>query len=113
MIIRGGENVYPVEIEDVVGGHAAVAEIAVVGEPDPHWGQVVTAVVALRDGHGTPSAAEVKEHCRGRLASYKVPQRVVVVETFPRNPAGKYRQGPAARTPRGGPDLMNSISSLS
>ena len=89
MIIRGGENVYPVEIEDVVGGHAAVAEIAVVGEPDPHWGQVVTAVVALRDGHDTPSAAEVKEHCRGRLASYKVPQRIVVVTTFPRNPAGK------------------------
>ncbi|MEV0566454.1 AMP-binding protein [Dactylosporangium sp. NPDC050588] len=89
MIIRGGENVYPVEIEDVLGGHAAVAEIAVVGEPDPHWGQVVTAVVALRDGHGTPSSAEVKEHCRGRLASYKVPQRVVVVATFPRNPAGK------------------------
>ncbi|MEV4137218.1 AMP-binding protein [Dactylosporangium sp. NPDC049742] len=89
MIIRGGENVYPVEIEDVLGGHAAVAEIAVVGEPDPHWGQVVTAVVALRDGHGTPSAAEVKEHCRGRLASYKVPQRIVVVATFPRNPAGK------------------------
>ncbi|WP_433085811.1 class I adenylate-forming enzyme family protein [Dactylosporangium sp. CA-052675] len=89
MIIRGGENVYPVEIEDVVGGHAAVAEIAVVGEPDPHWGQVVTAVVALRDGHRAPSAAEVKEHCRGRLASYKVPQRIVVVETFPRNPAGK------------------------
>ncbi|MFF5225236.1 class I adenylate-forming enzyme family protein [Dactylosporangium sp. NPDC000521] len=89
MIIRGGENVYPVEIEDVVGGHAAVAEIAVVGEPDPHWGQVVTAVVALRDGHGALSAAEVKEHCRGRLASYKVPQRIVVVTTFPRNPAGK------------------------
>ncbi|MGI5174792.1 class I adenylate-forming enzyme family protein [Dactylosporangium sp. CA-152071] len=89
MIIRGGENVYPVEIEDVLGGHAAVAEIAVVGEPDPHWGQVVTAVVALRDGHGTPSAAEVKEHCRGRLASYKVPQRIVVVANFPRNPAGK------------------------
>ncbi|MEU0561726.1 AMP-binding protein [Dactylosporangium sp. NPDC006015] len=89
MIIRGGENIYPVEIEDVLGGHAAVAEIAVVGEPDPHWGQVVTAVVALRDGHGTPSAAEVKEHCRGRLASYKVPQRIVVVANFPRNPAGK------------------------
>lgn len=89
MIIRGGENVYPVEIEDVVGGHTAVAEIAVVGEPDPHWGQVVTAVVALRDGHLAPSAAEVKAHCRGRLAGYKVPQRIVVVGSFPRNPAGK------------------------
>jgi acyl-CoA synthetase (AMP-forming)/AMP-acid ligase II len=89
MIIRGGENVYPVEIEDVVGGHRAVAEIAVVGEPDPHWGQVVTAVVVLRDGHGAPSAAEVKEHCRGRLASYKVPQRIVVVESLPRSPVGK------------------------
>ncbi|GAA3278514.1 AMP-binding protein [Dactylosporangium vinaceum] len=89
MIIRGGENVYPVEIEDVVGGHPAVAEIAVVGEPDPLWGQVVTAIVALRDGHAAPSAADVKEHCRGRLASYKVPQRIVVVESFPRNPAGK------------------------
>lgn len=89
MIIRGAENVYPVEIEDVIGGHPAVAEIAVVGEPDPKWGQVVTAVVVLRDGHRAPSAAEVKEHCRGRLASYKVPQRIVAVETLPRSPVGK------------------------
>jgi fatty-acyl-CoA synthase len=78
-----------VEIEDVVGGHPAVAEIAVVGEPDPRWGQVVTAVVVLRDGHSAPSAAEVKEHCRGRLASYKVPHRIVVVESLPRSPVGK------------------------
>jgi acyl-CoA synthetase (AMP-forming)/AMP-acid ligase II len=89
MIIRGGENIYPVEIEDVVGGHPAVAEIAVVGEPDPRWGQVVTAVVVLREGHRAPTAAEVKEHCRGRLASYKVPHRIVVVGSLPRSPVGK------------------------
>lgn len=89
MIIRGGENVYPVEIEDVVGSHENVDEVAVVGEPDDHWGQVVTAVVALKHPTRGLGVEDVREHCRGRLASYKVPTRVVVVAEFPRNASGK------------------------
>ncbi len=92
MIVRGGENVYPVEIEDVIGDHPRVAEIAVVGEPDHHWGQVVTAVVTLKDGPdggGGLAVEELREHCRGRLASYKIPTRVVVVRELPRNSTGK------------------------
>ncbi|RAY16356.1 hypothetical protein DPM19_05610 [Actinomadura craniellae] len=88
MIVRGGENVYPVEIEDVIGDHPRVEEIAVVGEADHHWGQVVTAVVSLKGG-GELTVAELREHCRGRLASYKIPTRVVVVEELPRNSTGK------------------------
>jgi len=93
MIIRGGENVYPVEVEDVVGDHPAVAETAVVGEPDEHWGQVVTAVMTLHRGAEAVDAADLREHCRGRLASYKVPHRVVVLEEFPRNATGKIDKG--------------------
>jgi len=91
MIVRGGENVYPVEIEDVAGDHPRIGEIAVVGEPDHHWGQVVTAVVTLKDGHrdGGLTAAELRAHCRGRLAAYKIPTRVVVVDDMPRNSTGK------------------------
>jgi acyl-CoA synthetase (AMP-forming)/AMP-acid ligase II len=89
MIIRGGENVYPVEIEDVVGGHPDIDEIAVVGEPDHHWGQVVTAVVVLKDGSAALTVEQVRQHARGRLAGYKVPTRVVVVPAFPRNASGK------------------------
>ncbi|QIG43739.1 long-chain fatty acid--CoA ligase [Nocardioides anomalus] len=89
MIIRGGENVYPVEIEDVVGAHEDVEEIAVVGEPDAQWGQVVTAVVVLRDGAAPLTVEALREHCRGRLASYKVPTRVVALHEFPRNASGK------------------------
>jgi acyl-CoA synthetase (AMP-forming)/AMP-acid ligase II len=89
MIIRGGENVYPVEIEDVVGSHKNVDEIAVVGEPHEHWGQVVTAVVAVRDASAPLTVEETRELCRGRLASYKVPTRIVVVSDFPRNASGK------------------------
>lgn len=90
MLVRGGENVYPVEIEDVVGDHPAVSAIAIVGEPDDHLGQVVTAVVTLKDGHdGVLTVEQVREHCAGRLASYKLPTRVVVVDELPLNASGK------------------------
>ena len=88
MIVRGGENVYPVEIEDVIGDHPRVEEIAVVGEPDHEWGQVVTAVVRLKD-RGDLTVDELREHCRGRLASYKIPTRVLVLDEMPRNASGK------------------------
>jgi acyl-CoA synthetase (AMP-forming)/AMP-acid ligase II len=91
MIIRGGENVYPVEIEDIVGDHPDVVEIAVVGEANEYWGQTVTAVVRLRTGV-TLAAEDLRGHCRGRLATYKIPERVVFVTDFPRNATGKIQK---------------------
>lgn len=91
MIIRGGENVYPVEIEDVIADHPAVLEVAVVGEPDPYWGEVVDVVIRPATGM-TITLDQVREHCRGRLASYKIPQRLVLTDDMPRNPAGKIQK---------------------
>jgi acyl-CoA synthetase (AMP-forming)/AMP-acid ligase II len=97
MIIRGGENVYPVEIEDVLSDHPSVLEVAVVGEPDDYWGEVVTAVVTLRAGT-TFTLDELTEHCTGRLAKYKFPQRLVVVDELPKNQTGKIRKGVIRRS---------------
>lgn len=92
MIIRGGENVYPVEIEDVLAELPQVHEVAVVGEPDPYWGEVVTAVVSLNAGTSL-SYDELLAHCNSRLARYKVPHRLVIISEFPKNPTGKIRKG--------------------
>jgi acyl-CoA synthetase (AMP-forming)/AMP-acid ligase II len=96
MIIRGGENVYPVEIEDVIADHPKVLELAVVGEPDPYWGEVVDVVVCPADG-ATITLDEIQAHCRGRLASYKIPQRLIVTGELPKNPTGKIRKGELRR----------------
>jgi fatty-acyl-CoA synthase len=88
MIIRGGENVYPIEIETVLSEHPGIAECAVVGVPDEHWDEVVRAfVTAARDAHLDPE--EIRAFCREQLASYKVPAEVRVVDTLPRNASGK------------------------
>ncbi len=92
MIIRGGENVYPVEIEDVVSDHASVVEVAVVGEPDAFYGETVTAVVRLTPGTAL-SIEDLTAHCRGRLGGYKIPSRLVVVEDMPRSQTGKIQKG--------------------
>ena len=87
MIITGGENVYGTEVEDVLASHPAVVEAAVVGRPDPRWGEIVTAIVVLR---APATAIELEEHCRERLANYKVPRRFEVRESaLPRSAAGK------------------------
>lgn len=96
MIIRGGKNVYPVEIEDVLADHDAVLEAAVIGEADSYWGEVVTAVVSLRPGKQL-TYDELVTHCRPRLAGYKIPHRLVVVDDFPKNPTGKIRKGELRR----------------
>jgi acyl-CoA synthetase (AMP-forming)/AMP-acid ligase II len=96
MIIRGGENVYPVEIEDVVSDHPAVAEVAVIGEPDATMGETVTAVVRLVGG-GSLTYEELVLHCRGRLGGYKVPSRLAVVEDMPRSQTGKIQKGALKR----------------
>ncbi|GLZ07554.1 acyl-CoA synthetase [Actinomadura sp. NBRC 104412] len=91
MIIRGGENVYPVEIETVLLEHPSVAAVAVVGRPDEHWGEVVVAAIELRPGHELDEEA-LKRHCRERLAAYKVPVRFYAMEDMPRNVNGKLQK---------------------
>jgi acyl-CoA synthetase (AMP-forming)/AMP-acid ligase II len=88
MILSGGENVAGSEVERVLYEHAAVLEVAVVGRPDPKWGEVPVAFVALRPGT-TATADELIEHCRGQLARFKVPKAVTFIDALPRNPSGK------------------------
>lgn len=88
LIISGGENVYPAEIESVLLAHPAVAEAGVCGQDDPRWGQVPIAFVKPHPGqHITPDA--LLTHARQHLAGYKVPRRIVLVEELPRNSSGK------------------------
>src|SRR5580704_10165961 len=72
MIIRGGENIYPREIEDVLFAHPGVADVAVIGAPDDHWGEVVAAFIRPAPGN-PPTAEELRIYCRERLAPYKTP----------------------------------------
>jgi fatty-acyl-CoA synthase len=88
MIVSGGENVYPREVEEVLYAHAAVAEAAVFGVPDERFGETVKAVVALREGESA-TAEEIMEFCKGRLAGYKRPKSIDFVPALPRNPSGK------------------------
>ena len=88
MIISGGENVYPAEVEKVLVTHPAVAEVAVIGTPDERWGESVCAVVVLRGG-ATLDLDELQAHARRHLGGYKVPRRLHVVNELPRNASGK------------------------
>ena len=88
MIIRGGENIAPAEVESILQGHTAVEEVAVLGLPSVEWGQIVAAAVVLRPG-ATATPEEISEYCRARLASFKKPEVIRVVEELPRNPLGK------------------------
>ncbi|HEU5428630.1 MAG TPA: long-chain fatty acid--CoA ligase [Actinocrinis sp.] len=91
MIISGGENVYPAEVEEVFYSHHAVAECAVIGIPDERWGEVGRAIVVLREGvpRDETIAKELLDHLVGRLAKYKIPKSVVFTESLPRTGAGK------------------------
>jgi acyl-CoA synthetase (AMP-forming)/AMP-acid ligase II len=88
MIISGGENIYPAEIERVLVEHPTVADLTVVGVPDEKWGEVPKAVVVAAPGQ-TVDEAELIAYCREHLASYKCPKSVDVVDALPRNPTGK------------------------
>jgi acyl-CoA synthetase (AMP-forming)/AMP-acid ligase II len=87
VIRSGGETVAPVEVEAVLAAHPAVAEVAVVGVPDPQWGEVVTAVIVARPGADAPDADALRRFCDGRLAAQKQPRRVAVVDDLPRTAA--------------------------
>jgi acyl-CoA synthetase (AMP-forming)/AMP-acid ligase II len=87
-IIRGGENIAPAEIEDVLVEHASVRDCAVVGPEDPEWGQIIVAVVVPADG-ATPDADELREHVRAHLRGSRTPDRVVFRDELPTNATGK------------------------
>jgi fatty-acyl-CoA synthase len=84
MIVSGGENIYPAEVERVLREHPTVEDVAVVGAPHDRWGETPVAFVV-----GTATEDELVEHCREHLASYKKPTAVHFVESLPRNAAGK------------------------
>ncbi len=88
MVISGGVNIYPREIEDHLMTHPAILDVAVVGVPDEEWGESLRAFVVVRPGSAL-TAAEVIDHCRAQLADYKRPRAVVFLDELPRNPTGK------------------------
>jgi acyl-CoA synthetase (AMP-forming)/AMP-acid ligase II len=88
MIISGGENIYPAEVENVLYSHPAVADAAVIGIPDERWGETVKAMVVLKPG-ASATAEEIIAFCEGRIANFKRPKSVDFVTTLPRNPTGK------------------------
>jgi acyl-CoA synthetase (AMP-forming)/AMP-acid ligase II len=93
LIIRGGEKITAADVEMVLDSHPYVEESAVIGVPDPDWGETVKAVVVLEGtGLALPAdevRAELREHCRSHLASYKAPAYFAFVDELPRNPMGK------------------------
>ncbi len=91
LIISGGYNVYPKEIENVLESHAAVRESAVVGLPDEDFGERVTAVAVLKEG-ASVTAQELTAFCKSRLAGYKCPKQILFMETLPRNAMGKLQK---------------------
>ena len=88
MIIRGGENISPEEVENVLQSHPKIDDVAVIGLPDPEWGQEPAAVVVVKQGE-TATAEEITEFCRAQLSSFKRPRYVYFVDELPRNPMGK------------------------
>jgi long-chain acyl-CoA synthetase len=88
MIISGGENVYPAEVENAVYGHPDVAEVAVIGVPDAKWGEAVKAVVVRKPGH-EPTPEEIIAWARQRIAGFKAPKSVDFIDALPRNASGK------------------------
>ncbi len=88
MVISGGVNIYPAEIEEHLHNHPEVVEAAVVGVPDEEWGERLKAFVVRRPGSQL-SADEVVQFCRDKLADFKRPREVVFVDALPRNPTGK------------------------
>ena len=88
MIISGGENVYPAQVESAIYGHPDVLEVAVIGVPDAIWGEAVKAVCVPKPGHSIDPQSII-DWTRERLAGFKVPKSVDVIAALPRNPSGK------------------------
>jgi fatty-acyl-CoA synthase len=91
MIIRGGENVYPREIEEFLYSHPKVQDVQVIGVPDIRFGEEVMAWVRLREGQEA-TAEEIRDYCRGKIAHYKIPRYVKFVDGFPMTVTGKVQK---------------------
>jgi long-chain acyl-CoA synthetase len=89
MIVSGGENIYPAEVESALFGHPAIADVAVIGVPDDRWGEAVKAVVVLADGHEGVTGDEIIAATREHLAGYKCPKSIDFATEVARNPTGK------------------------
>jgi fatty-acyl-CoA synthase len=92
MVIRGGENVYPREIEEFLYAHPDIEDVQVIGVPDEKYGEELCAWIKMRSGAEPLDAAAVREYAGGRLAHYKIPRYVLVVEEFPMTVTGKIRK---------------------
>jgi fatty-acyl-CoA synthase len=92
MVIRGGENIYPREIEEFLYGHPDIVDAQVIGVPDSRYGEELMAWVRVRDGAPRLTAEALREFCSGRLAHYKIPRYVHVVDEFPMTVTGKVRK---------------------
>ncbi len=93
MILTGGENVYSTEVENVLYTHPAVLEAAVIGVPDPHWGEAVKACIVLKPGQKA-AEADIISFCKEELAGYKAPKSVDFIDSLPKTGSGKiYKKG--------------------
>lgn len=102
MIVSGGENIYSREVEEALATHAAIADVAVIGVKDDYWGETVRAIAVLRAGKAV-SEAELIEHCKTQIASYKKPKSILFVDELPRLPSGKINKV-ALRQTHGAPE---------
>ena len=91
MVIRGGENVYPREIEEFLYRHPKIQDVQVIGVPDPRYGEELCAWVRLYDGHSA-TAEEIRAFCEGQIAHYKIPRYVRFVDGFPMTVTGKIQK---------------------
>lgn len=88
MVVSGGENIYPVEVENTIAQHAAVADVAVIGVPDDKYGEALLAFIVTKP-ESSITAEELLEFCRGKIAGYKIPRQMELIDELPRNPSGK------------------------
>jgi acyl-CoA synthetase (AMP-forming)/AMP-acid ligase II len=89
LIIRGGENISPEEVENVIFAHPKIDDVAVIGVPDEEWGEVPKAICVVKEDCADCTPAEIMEYCRQNLASYKRPRSVIFVKELPRSSVGK------------------------
>ena len=92
MIIRGGENIYPKEIEDYLNMHPCIVETHVIGVPDERLGEEVCAYIRVNENGKTLTRAQIVEFCKGKLAHFKHPKYVRIVESFPKTTSGKVQK---------------------
>ena len=106
MIVTGGANVYPAEVEAALGEHGDVADVVVIGIPDDEWGRRVHAIIQPRDPGHPPIVAELNRHVRERIVNYKAPKTYEFLDLFPRNEAGKIRRSQLAAERESSEDLI-------